>query len=249
MDRVRTVDNSHVSHLGLLQPIRGSLDDAWIRNAIQPFASYEIGCLVPGVYPAYARILHPAWSESGEPVAWGAVAASAGTEVHALAQFANVSRAPEPPRPAPFDRRPDDGSLASYIFDDLIEILAAHTATPDHCFIGFWAGRGGLENIITAHIQMPEREHLVLSGPIRAAKPDRGGALASEISPSLMWPADRAWFLATDVDLGSTYVGGTQSLVDALISDERIEAWPAQVNSSITWASDTINPLPQRTSS
>ena len=66
------MDNSHVSDLGLLQPIRGSLDDAWIRNAIQPFASYEIGCLVPGVYPAYARILHPAWSESGEPVAWGA---------------------------------------------------------------------------------------------------------------------------------------------------------------------------------
>ena len=54
-------------------------------------------------------------------------------------------------------------------------------------------------------------------------------------------PADRAWFLATDVDLDSTYVGGTQSLVDALISDERIEAWPAQVNNSITSASDTIN--------
>lgn len=237
-----------MSDLGLLQPIRGALDDAWIRNAIQPFASYEIGCLVPDAYPAYARILHPAWSDFGEPVTWAAVASSAGTEVHARAQFANVSRGLEPPRPVPFDRRPDDGRLASPVFDAVIDILSAHTATPDECLIGFWAGRGGLEGILTARLQMPEREHLMLSGPLRAAKPDRGGAIGPETGPSLMWPADRAWFLATDVDLDSTYVGGTESLIDAMISDDRIEAWPAKIDDSITWASDTVNPPPLRSS-
>jgi hypothetical protein len=43
-------------------------------------------------------------------------------------------------------------------------------------------------------------------------------------APSIWWPDDRAWCVATEVDGYSTYVGGSAECVEALIASERIEA-------------------------
>lgn len=36
-------------------------------------------------------------------------------------------------------------------------------------------------------------------------------------NPDLFWPDDRRWFVATDVDVGSLYVGGDTELVADLV--------------------------------
>ena len=36
-----------------------------------------------------------------------------------------------------------------------------------------------------------------------------------------MWPADRAWFVTTNIDSTWTGVGGTEALIDALLRDDR----------------------------
>ena len=44
---------------------------------------------------------------------------------------------------------------------------------------------------------------------------------------NLWWPQDRAWFVATEIDLAWTYVGGPTGLIGQLLAETRIEARPA----------------------
>ncbi len=81
---------------------------------------------------------------------------------------------------------------------------------------------------------------LLLRGPLNAAGAvDRWGE-----PPNVWWPEDRAWCVASEIDLMSTYVGGSASCVAALLADEDIEALPVSVDQRVTWDADTINPLP-----
>lgn len=43
-------------------------------------------------------------------------------------------------------------------------------------------------------------------------------------SPSIWWPDDRAWCVATEIDGYSTYVGGSAACIAALLASDRIEA-------------------------
>lgn len=60
-------------------------------------------------------------------------------------------------------------------------------------------------------------------------------------SPSLWWPDDRAWVVATDVDLNSTYVGGSAALVAALLADPGLEVLSVTATTSVHDAADTVN--------
>jgi hypothetical protein len=62
--------------------------------------------------------------------------------------------------------------------------------------------------------------------------------------PSIWWPADRAWCVATDIDLMTTYVSGSHDAIQALLDSEQIESLPVPVDQSITWEADAVNPLP-----
>ncbi|NAZ83872.1 hypothetical protein GTR02_18845, partial [Kineococcus sp. R8] len=42
-------------------------------------------------------------------------------------------------------------------------------------------------------------------------------------SPSLLWPLDRSWLVATDLDYDYTYLVGPRVLVDAVHADRRLE--------------------------
>jgi hypothetical protein len=106
-------------------------------------------------------------------------------------------------------------------------------------------------------VSVPSRDYILFEGPLTAAGELgwRCGELLSIAhperdfdpsefepqSPSLFWPEDRAWCVATEVDLDSTYLGGTQQLVDALLNDPRFEAWPAQADDPIGSGADDIN--------
>ena len=59
---------------------------------------------------------------------------------------------------------------------------------------------------------------------------------------NIFWPDDHAWCVATEIDLDSTFIGGSADLIHALLGDARLEAWPAQPTEFLVWASsDDIN--------
>lgn len=64
----------------------------------------------------------------------------------------------------------------------------------------------------------------------------------SGLGPQLLWPADHSWVVASEIDWDSTIVAGSRSLVDAVLSDERFEAFEVGEDDDLTYESDTINP-------
>jgi hypothetical protein len=123
----------------------------------------------------------------------------------------------------------------------------------EQCFFGLWAGYGfagtplvregsppaaplpdPIPDAVRAGppIELPHREYLLYEGPVEAitATADFGHGQTA----NLAWPADHAWCLATEIDLAWTYVGGSESLVERLLADERIEALPAGADDPLT---------------
>jgi hypothetical protein len=102
----------------------------------------------------------------------------------------------------------------------------------------------GPEGRKSPRLRLPEREYLLFGGPLAAAaemgwRPSDGSF--DPQSPNLFWPDDQAWCVATEIDLDSTYLGGSAALVADLLADARLESLPVEPTDS-TWAtSDDIN--------
>ena len=91
---------------------------------------------------------------------------------------------------------------------------------------------------------MSLRTFLVRQGPLGLALAvGRGGPFGgvSIEPPSIFWPADRAWLVASDPDLDSTYVGGSNALIEAVLTHPDLEAWRATADDEIVIGSDEIN--------
>jgi hypothetical protein len=91
--------------------------------------------------------------------------------------------------------------------------------------------RGAVDMVIS--LEFRSRARLLL-GPAPA------GTLARELvnqdfsvpedsfhSPNFWWPEDRAWFLSTEIDAQSTYIAGSEQLIDGLRNDPMVEVVPA----------------------
>ncbi len=63
----------------------------------------------------------------------------------------------------------------------------------------------------------------------------------SDLGPQLLWPQDRVWVVASEIDWDSTIVAGSRALVDAVIADERFEAFEVDEDADLTYEGDTIN--------
>lgn len=51
-----------------------------------------------------------------------------------------------------------------------------------------------------------------------------------EHPPSFWWPEDRTWFASSDIDSSSTYVGGSKELIEQILHDSSLEAFPADLS-------------------
>jgi hypothetical protein len=249
----------------------------WVLDALGPFGTFE--GIVPPLFDAAVRILHPATDEAGEPLRWREVAERAGTVLHPLAQWDDLSRRD--------DRRFGAPRLGQLDLDELAavaDVLAGATATPERCSAAFWEGTGvlgtvaivavgardGSEELPAWHgddratgrehpavaaaesIALPQRESLLFSLDVRALTDpawaresgfaDATGAIVQ--TPIALWPDDRAWYLASEIDLDSTLIGGSEQLVDrilALADDGVIEALRLPAAVDLTSRGDRIN--------
>ncbi|AWB87619.1 hypothetical protein [Mycetocola zhujimingii] len=60
-------------------------------------------------------------------------------------------------------------------------------------------------------------------------------------SPSILWPDDHAWVLATEIDFDSTLVAGTTALIRELVRTPGLEVLPLRTDADLTWDGDGIN--------
>ena len=231
---------------------------AWIVKGIRDFAK-NVGSVVPEGFEAYARVFHPAstGATDGHDVSWREIAASAGRVFHPQAQWPHIAFTSaiddinglqNPPPGAPWVTSPSEGSLDLDVARRLVEILTPHSSTPEKCWFAVWDGWGGLRSDATdaPSFELPWRRYFLFEGPIVAATQTFHRDDQWYQSAALWWPEDRAWCVATEVDFESTYIGGTQDVVEELVADPSLEALEIGSHDGITWHADQINPNPLR---
>ncbi|MCK6211908.1 hypothetical protein KZX45_15285 [Georgenia sp. EYE_87] len=148
----------------------------------------------------------------------------------------------------------------------LCDVLMEHTGTPGDCYFALWVGWGQLSGgrtvlTLDGHgppspplldpreragpkVRLPGREYHLLRGPLEAmtelVRYDGPGVWWTQ-SPSLFWPADRAWCVATEIDLDSTLVGGSREAVGALLGTPGLEVLRVVGGDSLSHDADTVN--------
>jgi hypothetical protein len=222
---------------------------SWIVAGLRGFAESVLS-FVPAGFEAYGRVFHPAWRhEPHTPVSWRDVAQANGRVAHRAMQWPSITGSyrfeHEANQPGVWDREPDEGSLPQELAPDLCSVLARHTGTPGRCWFAVWEGWGCLafgEDAAPA-FEIPNRRLLLLTGPITAVRT----SLCEESyfqSPTMWWPQDRAWYVQTEVDAMSTYVGGARKCIAELTAHQNLEAMTVEPSDGVTWASDQLNPPP-----
>jgi hypothetical protein len=76
------------------------------------------------------------------------------------------------------------------------------------------------------------RSYLLFHGPIAKAE-----SFWSAIGqcPTMWWPEDRAWFVHTSIEATSTYLGGSQAVVDQLVGEQVLESFEVQPHTPVVW--------------
>ena len=145
----------------------------------------------------------------------------------------------------------------------LAELLATHTETPRDCHFGVWDGYGDLHQapslLRRGTIRQPppgpgllpdyvaeagsvgpkQRRYFLLNGAL--ADIDEAREMLNVRTPNLWWPADKKWFVATEIDFCWTLVGGSKALVDALVASKDLEALQSGYEHQGMVHSDTVN--------
>ncbi|MFD7459718.1 MULTISPECIES: hypothetical protein [unclassified Streptomyces] len=220
-------------HYGRLRVRTADLGPAqWLveRAAEHGALGIVAGVAAPG-FDAYVRVLHPASLEE-RPVRWATVAAAHGRTVTPTTRWHELTgmddtyqNASEYGLPGVWDEHPAEGPTPPAVAEALIPVLARHTRTPDRCWYGLWNGYGRWDFDRFPSFETPGRDEVLLTGTLADAVSPVTVDEFAEL-PDLWWPQDRAWCVGGDVDLVSTYVGGSAELIADLLADPDLETYP-----------------------
>jgi hypothetical protein len=225
-------------------------DGAAAGDWIEPRLGGEFGAVslqVPKGFEAYARVFHPFRKGlDRKRTRWAEVAADCGTVAHREMQWDAISRRTHS---GEADQDPWTGEMDRDDLSVVCEILEAHSADLAHCFFGLCTIESWEDSFSAAELRAHPflkhpmgRDYIVLEGPITAVGQIEGGR-----APNLIWPADRSWLVASEVDFDSTLIGGSRDLIDAIVSSPVLEAWEVEPDTSLAIDADKINLIPAPT--
>jgi hypothetical protein len=221
----------------------------WVEESVVRYPWATVGMLLPEGFEAYARILHPAYRRvtryEHRPIRWSEVAEMTGRSVHPHVQFERLGNLGDDMNKQPeWGDRPAEGELPEEVAAPLQRILGGFTTTAERCWFCVWYGWGdsfaleGYDEEAYRHVKIPGREYLLLRGPLELVS--KVGANGGN-DPSIWWPDDHSWCVATEIDLDSTYVGGSSECIARLMEEPALEVLPAALEDRIDLSADTIN--------
>jgi hypothetical protein len=235
----------------------------WIAPRLRPFDAFQVTSVVPAGFEAYARVLHPAEEPgTGERlVRWAEVAGWSGQPLRPDTQFHSIALPPvRPSQPAPWaSQGPRQGSLYPPDAALLASLARNWTTTPERCWFCVWDGYGWPAVPLTApgqsaqplpdpipagvrsgpRVRLPNREYLLYTGP--AEDVTAPALLGEDQTANLWWPDDQAWCVASEIDLGWSYIGGPADLIEQVLADERIEALPVSPDDPVSRVEDWVD--------
>jgi hypothetical protein len=214
---------------------------AWWLEHLDRWGSHglPVGALVPSSFPAVGQVLHPWWDPEAEPISWRSLADRLGFDsVTALDDTREMFEIPAA-QDAGYSSSP--GELDAFTAETLVEVLASATTTPDDVFVAVWDGWGDAPAHRfpgAAHLDTEARGHFLLRGPLTGALHSVAVSNLDRPTAGLWWPADRAWFVATEIEFEWTFLAGHASLMDALHAEERLEVAPTTFDAAANRAAE-----------
>jgi hypothetical protein len=153
-----------------------------------------------------------------------------------FAAYARLRFIPDPDRPGQAEADvvlPDDHPSDAAQARRALHRLARFTATPGECYFCVWDGYSDVElppEARGALIDLPHRRYALLRGALTDidAWEDTVGRGAPVPPPAFVWPADRRWCFASDVDPHWAGIGAEQAAIDALVDDPELDVVPAR---------------------
>jgi hypothetical protein len=180
-------------------------------------------------------------------VRWEEVAAANGTVANPGMQVRALTRAETydynlAPQPGVYDVGPEVGSLPADSARALAGVLARHTGTPERCWFAVWNGFGATRSDVRGAptFHLPARDYFLLAGPIEAASESALDGPGHQ-SPNLWWPDDRAWCVASEIDLDTTYIGCSEACRDEILAETDLETFAVDPATGIDCYSDPLN--------
>lgn len=198
----------------------------------------RVGSVVPTGFPRVVRVLHPA----GDGRSWAEVAAEAGRVAHPLVQWCCIA--------AHFngtgrsgDVDPEEGSIPAGTLRVILGHCPGHGELVQAVWDGFgtWTGPAAPGSLMPGwggrdyRLFVTDRSTVTSWPEMNAGWPQ---------SANLIWPMDRSWCIATEIDWDSTLIAGSRGLADAILADSRLEAFPVDDADDLSWCGDTVNPRP-----
>lgn len=159
--------------------------------------------------------------------------------------FARIPHSAEP--------RPMEGELPPAQMEALVGVLSGFTSRPDRCWFCVWSGYGfwwtganvllspsddprgeraaeysrraeELDRVMraTPRVEAEGRDYFLFRGPLSVAHSLEFDGW--DQPPNLWWPDDRAWCVGTDIDMSSTYVGGSRDCIQRVTTAPELNA-------------------------
>lgn len=224
----------------------------WLKDGLEDLMAGTVSSIVPAGFDAYARILHPVETplNGDRLVRWEEVAHWGGQVLTAQSQWLEIAM-PEfkPDYPRPWrSQGPHEGSLFANDAGALAAIAGRFTDTPHQCWCCIWDGFGWWSRcwlVAPGHEAPPSppspipyeakdwpkvhtryRDYFLYEESLET--PSSFVAAIEMLeghSPNLWWPSDHAWCVGTELDLDSTYVGGSKLFIDEILQSEELEAF------------------------
>jgi hypothetical protein len=218
----------------------------WALTRMNDRSELSLSVFMPSGFEGYVRILHPLGDRGGNhrSYRWTEVALASALPISPAAGLRAVMGRDRVTQEWLDEYGPLMGSLSERTCAVLVDVLRRFTSTPDVCLMAVWDGWGTWWPQITADdraegfrkawerrgeiaealrdvelIKRPYgRDYFLFRGDI-----DRARAF-NDRSPQLGRPDDRAWFVSTEIDASSTYVGASSGCLEAILASPELEA-------------------------
>ena len=208
-------------------------DVKWLFNQCAPFSAHMVTTFVPPIFERYARIFHPpllASKVSGDEYhlfgSWEYVAGRSGRTAHAQMQWHCIFN---PERVTGLIDPPLEGSIPYEVSLPLRQILSS--STNERCYLAIWSGfawdyRAYVPQSLSVEPEVGTgRAYDVFSGPTTML--DIPFHVGETQTANFIWASDRSWWLAIDIDRITTYIGGSNQLIESVLACDDLEIWPA----------------------
>jgi hypothetical protein len=145
--------------------------------------------------------------------------------------YARLRYIPDPTSPGQHEADvdlPADHPLDASQARRALSVLADFTETPDECFFCIWEGIAG--NVLSAIelqgplVTVPHRQYVLFTGRLGDYSEAGDGRFDDfDPVPSFVWPADRRWCFASDVDPHWAGIGASRAAVERLLNTSGLD--------------------------